>query len=82
MVLDPFMGSGTTGVASSKAGRSFIGIEKDATSFDAAEKRIREAVAEAELDAEAARLPGGDSGKFHHFLSLVLSREESKRVVA
>ena len=42
-VLDPFMGSGTTGVACVRTGRKFIGIEKDSTYFAIAERRIREA---------------------------------------
>jgi site-specific DNA-methyltransferase (adenine-specific) len=42
-VLDPFMGSGTTGVAAMQAGRRFIGIEMDAGYFDIAERRIMEA---------------------------------------
>ena len=42
-VLDPFMGSGTTGVACLQTGRRFIGIEMDPRYFDFAEKRIREA---------------------------------------
>ena len=39
-VLDPFMGSGTTGVACKKTGRNFIGIEISSSYFDIAEKRI------------------------------------------
>jgi len=39
-VLDPFMGSGTTGVACLNTGRDFIGIELDKGYFDIAEKRI------------------------------------------
>lgn len=39
-VLDPFMGSGTTGVACRLTGRNFIGIEKDPTYFKIAEQRI------------------------------------------
>ena len=39
-VLDPFMGSGTTGVACAQTGRNFIGIEIDPTYFAIAEKRI------------------------------------------
>jgi DNA modification methylase len=43
VVFDPFMGSGTTGVAAIKAGMKFIGIEKDKDYFDVAVKRIKEA---------------------------------------
>lgn len=43
IVLDPFMGSGTTGVACVQTGRRFIGIEIDPTYFEIAVKRIKEA---------------------------------------
>jgi len=43
IVLDPFMGSGTTGVACVQTGRKFIGIEIDPKYFDIAVKRIKEA---------------------------------------
>jgi hypothetical protein len=43
-ILDPYMGSGTTGVACVKLGRKFIGIEKHEPYFDIACRRIREAV--------------------------------------
>ena len=39
-VLDPFMGSGTTGMACKKTNREFIGIELDEHYFEIAEKRI------------------------------------------
>ena len=39
-VLDPFMGSGTTGIACIRTGRKFIGIEKDARYFDIARARL------------------------------------------
>jgi len=42
-VLDPFMGSGTTGVACMKLGRKFIGIEIEPKYFDIACKRIEDA---------------------------------------
>ena len=42
-ILDPFMGSGTTGVACIKLGRKFIGIEIEPKYFDIACKRIEEA---------------------------------------
>lgn len=41
-VLDPFMGSGTTGAACKATGRDFIGIELDRQWFETAEKRINE----------------------------------------
>lgn len=44
VVLDPFMGSGTTGVACVKAGRPFIGVERDEWYFDIACRRIQKAV--------------------------------------
>ena len=50
LILDPFMGSGTTGVACIRAGRRFIGIEKDEEYFDIALKRIREAERLAKCD--------------------------------
>lgn len=40
VVLDPFMGSGTTGVACRNTGRSFIGIEKDPAYFRIASERV------------------------------------------
>ncbi len=42
-ILDPFMGSGTTGVACVQLGRNFIGIEIDARYFAIAQKRIADA---------------------------------------
>jgi site-specific DNA-methyltransferase (adenine-specific) len=39
-VLDPFMGSGTTGIACALEGREFIGIEKEREYYEIAEKRI------------------------------------------
>lgn len=41
-VLDPFMGSGTTGVACKQANRNFIGIELDDKYFEIAKNRIEE----------------------------------------
>ena len=43
-ILDPFMGSGTTGVATVQLDRKFIGIEKDPAYFDIAVARIEAAI--------------------------------------
>ena len=43
-ILDPFMGSGTTGVACVRTGRKFIGIEIERRYFDIAVQRIERAV--------------------------------------
>lgn len=46
VVLDPFAGTGTTGVAAIKAGRRFIGIERDPQWFDIARARLDAAILE------------------------------------
>ena len=51
-ILDPFMGSGTTGVACVQTGRNFIGIEIDPTYFAIAERRIQEAQLQPTLPLE------------------------------
>ena len=51
-VLDPFMGSGTTGLACAEANRSFIGIEIDRGYYEIAERRIAEAQAQMRLPLE------------------------------
>ena len=43
-VLDPFMGSGSTGVACVQTGRKFIGCELDKHFFDVAQNRLKTAV--------------------------------------
>jgi len=43
MILDPFLGSGTTAVVAKKLGRKYFGIEKDKNYFQAAEERINKA---------------------------------------
>ncbi len=53
-VLDPFMGSGTTGVACAKLGRRFIGIEIEPRYFEIACRRIEEAYKQPRLFAEPA----------------------------
>ena len=49
IILDPFMGSGTTGVAAVQMGRDFIGIEREEKYFDIACHRIEQAQRQADL---------------------------------
>lgn len=53
-ICDPFMGSGTTGVAAVQAGRTFIGVERDSAHFELACDRIRDAQRQGQLFGEAA----------------------------
>ena len=56
-ILDPFMGSGSTGVAALQLGRRFIGIEREPQYFDAARRRIAEAHAQPRLFSEPEPKP-------------------------
>ncbi len=53
-ILDPFMGSGTTGVAAVQMGRDFIGIERETKYFDIACKRIEDAQRQGDMFVDAA----------------------------
>ena len=55
VILDPFMGSGTTGVACVKMGRKFIGIEIEPKYFDIACRRIEKAYAQPDFFVEAPK---------------------------
>lgn len=52
VVLDPFCGSGSTGVAAMIEGRRFIGIDRDSNHIETASARIREAQSQGDLFAE------------------------------
>lgn len=60
-IIDPFMGSGTTGVACAKLGRSFTGIELDEGYFDIACRRIEDAYKQPDMfvtpTAKAEQVP-------------------------
>jgi DNA modification methylase len=49
VILDPFMGSGSTGVACVRRGYKFVGIERDPEYFDLACERIRKASAQPDM---------------------------------
>jgi site-specific DNA-methyltransferase (adenine-specific) len=55
-ILDPFMGSGTTGVACVKLGRKFVGIEREPKYFDIACKRIEQAYAQPDMFVEQTKV--------------------------
>lgn len=58
LILDPFMGSGTTGVAAVNRSRAFIGIEREPKYFDIACRRIEQAYKQRPLfEAEPAKKP-------------------------
>ena len=63
VVLDPFLGSGTTGIAAMKEGMSFVGIEREADYLAIARARIAHAVGGGFVDTEptttARTLPAG-----------------------
>ena len=54
VILDPFMGSGSTGVACVNTGRSFIGFELDTKYFEIAKQRIDDAVFSLHKEADRA----------------------------
>ena len=56
-VCDPFMGSGTTGVACAQLGRKFIGIERERKYFDIACRRIEDAQRQVKLFEDAPARP-------------------------
>lgn len=55
LILDPFLGSGTTGVAAVQLGKKFIGVERVETFFDIACRRISEALKQPDLFIEAPK---------------------------
>ena len=57
VILDPFMGSGTTGVACVKLGRQFIGIEREPAYFDIACERIQKAYDQPDMFVEQPSTP-------------------------
>ena len=59
-ICDPFMGSGTTGLAAVEAGRKFVGIERERKYFDIACRRIEQAYAQPRL-FEDAKVGAGET---------------------
>ena len=59
LVFDPFMGSGSSGVAAAKSGRRFVGIEINREIFELACRRIEQAYAQPRLFEDAKVGAGG-----------------------
>ena len=74
-VIDPFMGSGSTGIACVRAGFGFVGIEQSPEYFDLARRRIEHAVAESERmpDLERAIEIAVHEYRREHQLELIVS---------
>lgn len=53
-ILDPFMGSGTTGIAATKLGRKFVGIEIEQKYFDVAYERLTQSAKQSDMFQSAA----------------------------
>ena len=64
LICDPFMGSGTTGVACVALGRRFVGIEQNERWFDLSRRRIEEAYRQPRLFAEPEPKPVQESLSF------------------
>jgi DNA modification methylase len=67
-VCDPFMGSGTTGVAALNLGKRFVGVECERQYFDAACERIDRALAQPRLFEDAKVGAGGTAAQGDMFL--------------
>lgn len=61
-ILDPFMGSGTTGVAAVKRGKCFTGIERESKYFDIACRRISDALSRPDMFVAPRIVPGKQEG--------------------
>jgi site-specific DNA-methyltransferase (adenine-specific) len=55
LICDPFCGSGTTGVAAVRAGRQFVGIERDEKWFDLSRRRVTEALRQPDMFVQAPK---------------------------
>jgi len=63
-ILDPFMGSGTTGMAAAGLGRKFVGVELDPNYFDIACRRVSDAAKQTDMFVEIEKRAAGIQVKF------------------
>ena len=64
LILDPYMGSGTTGVAAARLKRGFVGIELDPAHFDSSCRRISEELNKPDLFASPTPTPSTQTALF------------------
>ncbi|HUV41070.1 MAG TPA: site-specific DNA-methyltransferase [Sedimentisphaerales bacterium] len=74
IILDPFMGSGTTGVVAKRFGRNFIGIEIDSLYFEMATHRIENTVREPDLFITPQSLSGNSVRHHQHSLLQIITK--------
>ena len=65
IILDPFMGSGSTGIASVETGRSFIGCEMTAQYFSIAEERITMSKSQGQLFQAQSMVASSANKRLH-----------------
>lgn len=64
LICDPFMGSGTTGIAAVRHGREFIGIEQNEQWFDLARRRISDALSRPDMFITSRERPAKSGSLF------------------
>jgi len=74
IILDPFMGSGTTGVVAKRLNRNFIGIEIDETYYCIAQKRIENTQIENNLIQFLRKLTDKNSGQLDFYSTIAKIR--------
>ncbi len=80
-VIDPFMGSGTTGVACVKLGRKFIGVEIQPRYFDIACRRISEALRQPDFFVECPKPANQESFDYDPGADLAASLDHGYRAI-
>ena len=87
IIFDPFMGSGSTGVAALQTGRRFVGCELSQEHFATAEKRMRQAALQPSffhVAQQSVQRTGGESGQQNLFsagevLPAKVTRQSTRR---
>ncbi|MEP7047685.1 MAG: site-specific DNA-methyltransferase [Ilumatobacteraceae bacterium] len=81
LVLDPFVGSGTTAVAAARTGRSYIGYDTDSGYIEAAQRRLADDVGRAAEHVDAVGLLANDGRKTDRLRGGWSSKEIAKQLL-